>query len=144
MRSEVAGGRHRRPGWRPLVRLLLFLKATDCMLGLDAAASGGLEVTVAISEKVPKHLCKRALSNLEVRNKVTYNIRLAVLVNFFKYLLTKFNVMFCGLSRAFLFLKEEIKVCSLYYCELTYFTEGLHWSILHQKYKNCLLTTYFL
>ncbi len=45
------------------------------MLGLDAAASGGLEVTVAISEKVPKHLCKRALSNLEVRNKVKYNIR---------------------------------------------------------------------
>jgi hypothetical protein len=75
MRSEVAGGRHRRPGWRPLVRLLLFLKATDCMLGLDAAASGGLEVTVAISEKVPKHLCKRALSNLEVRKKVKYNIR---------------------------------------------------------------------
>jgi hypothetical protein len=75
MRSEVAGGRHRRPGWRPLVRLLLFLKATDCMLGLVAAASGGLEVTVAISEKVPKHLCKRALSNLEVRKKVKCNIR---------------------------------------------------------------------
>jgi hypothetical protein len=58
-------GQHRRPKWRFLARLVLLLEAARILL-CPVAANDGLEVTVALSEKVPKHLCKRALSNLEV------------------------------------------------------------------------------
>ena len=57
---------YRRPKRRPLAAMLVVLAATSLLFG-PVAGSGGHEVTVAVSEKVPKHLCKRALDNLEVK-----------------------------------------------------------------------------
>ena len=57
---------YRRPKRRPLAAMLVVLAATGLLFG-PVAGSGGHEVTVAVSEKVPKHLCKRALDNLEVK-----------------------------------------------------------------------------
>jgi hypothetical protein len=54
---------YRRPKWRPLAVIALVISS---LLVSTVASAGHQDLTVAVSEKVPKHLCNRALTNLEV------------------------------------------------------------------------------
>jgi hypothetical protein len=60
---------YRRPKWRPLATIALIL--SGLLVSRVADSAGHLDLTVAVSDKVPKHLCNRALTNLEV-SFITY------------------------------------------------------------------------